>query len=299
MNRQSINVNVTALLTILVMLPAGGTAEAQSDSVRVPTCQASGELVRVPELPEGSGIAASTRSAGRFLSHNDSGDPLLVVLDSKGTVLGRIRVQEAKVEDWEAIAVGPCAKGSCVYIGDIGDNNARRPDITIYRFPEPAAVSASVERPHVIRARYPDGAHDAEALMVTPQGDVLIVTKGDTGPVGLYRLPSDAQTGSVVTLEAVGARPGAGKTVRDRITDAGLSPRGDWVALRTTSDLLFYRTSDLMSGNWREVSRIPLAALGERQGEGITFGDDRSLFLVGEGGGKSQPGTFGRMTCTF
>jgi hypothetical protein len=58
-----------------------------------------------------------------------------------------------------------------------------------------------------------------------------------------------------------------------------------------------YHTEDLLAGNWQEARRIALDQLREPQGEGITFADDRTMYLVGEGGGKSRPGTFGRLTC--
>jgi hypothetical protein len=203
------------------------------------------------------------------------------------------------VDDWEAIAVGPCPDGSCIYIGDIGDNNERRPSITIYRLPEPADASGSSDRVDAFRASYPDGAHDAEALLVTPKGDILIVTKGATGPVALYRLPS-AKAGATVTLEFVGKPRQSGKIAADQqITDGGVSPSGAWVALRTKAAVLFYRTEELISGSWKEAGRIALKAIGERQGEGITFGDEKTIYLVGEGGGKSQPDSFGRLNCAF
>ena len=288
-----------AIFSSLLVLPTTSTAAEQDGSTKAPTCQVAGALVRVPELPEGSGLAASKRSPGRLWAHNDSGDPVLLALDSKGTVVGRVRVPGAKVEDWEAVAVGPCPSGSCIYVGDIGDNDAERRDITIHRVPEPTDASGSVASAEVFRARYPDGAHDAETLLVTPKGDILIVTKGDTGPVGLYRLPSGAKPGGTVTLQSIGKPRQAGQTADDRITDGAVSPNGAWVALRTTTAILLYRTADLMSGNWREASRLSLKELGEPQGEGIAFGDEKTVYLVGEGGGKSQPGTFGRLTCAL
>jgi WD40 repeat protein len=204
-----------------------------------------------------------------------------------------------KVEDWEAIAVGPCPSGSCIFLGDIGDNEAKRRDITIRRVPEPADASGSATGAEVFRARYPDGAHDAETLLVTPTNEILIVTKGNTGPVRLYRLPSDAKPGGTATLQPIGKPRQGGKTADERITDGAVSPSGAWVALRTNTAVLLYRTTDLMSGNWREASRLSLKELGEPQGEGIAFGDEKTVYLVGEGGGKSQPGTFGRLTCAL
>ena len=296
MVRQSIRSITRAFLFVLVALPATTLAE-QNGSSKTPTCRAAEALVRVPELPEASGVAASTRSPGRFWAHNDSGEPVLIALDSKGTVLGHVRIPGVTVNDWEAIAVGPCPTGSCIYLGDIGDNDAARREITIYRIPEPADATASIKDADVFRARYPDRAHDAETLLVTPKGEVLIVTKGRTGPVGLYRLPSDAKAGGTVTLQSIGKPRHGGRTTEERITDGAISPSGAWVALRTNLTILLYRAADLMSGNWHEAGRLSLKELGEPQGEGITFGDEKTIYLVGEGGGRSRSGTFGRLTC--
>jgi hypothetical protein len=223
-----------------------------------------------------------------------------VALNDQGIVTGRLQLTGVRVEDWEAMAIGPCAAGSCLYVGDIGDNDAKRARITIYRVPEPAETTRSAAAQDVFHATYPDGAHDAETLLVTPQGDILIVTKGDTGPVAVYRFPADVRNGSTANLVQVGKPRGDGPVgADDRITDGAVSPNGGWVALRTNRDVRFYRTADLLSGNWQEASRINVAPLGEPQGEAIAFADDQTLYLVGEGGGKSQPGTFARLTCTF
>ncbi len=300
MVRPSISSASNAIMTIVFLLPITSTAEEHHAPPKAPTCTAVGTLVRLPELPEASGIAASKRSPGRFWAVNDTGDPVLVALDSTGTVIGRVRVPGAKLEDWEAVAVGPCSGGSCIYIGDIGDNHAHRRYITIYRIPEPADPSGVPEHTDVFRARYPDGPNDAETLLVTPAGEVVIVTKGDTGPVGLYRLPSNARTGDTVTLQPIGKPRDTRKARADeRITDGAVSPSGAWVALRTNTAILLYRVDDLMSGDWREASRVSVRALDEPQGEGVAFGDETSVVLVGEGGGRSRGGTFGRLRCTL
>jgi hypothetical protein len=288
---------VRIAVILSVALPA---AAEQTPSSTAPACQVTGSLVRIPELHEGSGLAASRRTPGRLWTHNDSGDPLLVALDSQGAVAGQVRVSGARVEDWEAVAVGPCPAGSCIYIGDIGDNDATRRAVNIYRVPEPAAASGSVAVADQFRVSYPDGAHDAETLLVTPKGEILIVTKGDTGPVGVYRVPANAKAGGTVTLEQIAKPRSSQKSSADeRITDGDVSPSGAWVALRTKSAIVLHRTEDLLSGTWQESSRVSLQTLGEPQGEGIAFGDERTLYIVGEGGGKSQPGTFGRVTCTM
>lgn len=94
---------------------------SQQPASRAPSCQPTGAIVRLQQLPEASGIAASRGVPGRFWTHKDSGQPLVFALDARGVVDGQIAVPGAKVDDWEAVAVGPCSAGSCVYVGDIGD----------------------------------------------------------------------------------------------------------------------------------------------------------------------------------
>ena len=262
-----------------------------------PQCRPAGALVRIPELPEGSGLAVSSRVPGRLWAHNDSGDPVLIALDERGSVTGRVRLTGAAVEDWEAIAAGPCGDGSCLHVADIGDNDARRKRITVYRLPEPAGTTGSASVSDVFHATYPDRPHDAEALLITPDGRLYIVTKGETGPVALYRFPRELRSGGTVQLERVG-EAGSNKAAKtSRITDGAISPDGQWTALRTRSSLAFYRTSELLAGQWREANRVDLAVLKEPQGEGIALGANNVVFLAGEGGGKGQPGTFARFTC--
>jgi hypothetical protein len=263
-------------------------------------CHLDGALTRVPELSEGSGVVASRRTPGRVWALNDSGQPVLVALNNRGAVTGRVRLTGVTVDDWEAIALGPCQAGSCLYVGDIGDNSANRKRITLYRVSEPDGTSESVAVQDMFHATYPDGPHDAEALLITPKGDIFIVTKGETGPVAIYRFPRDMRPGSTAVLERVGKpREAVEAKAGGRITDGAVSPSGAWIVLRTNKALFVYSSANLTAGNWRDGRRIDLAEVGEPQGEGVAFADDTTLYLVGEAGGISREGTFARLTCTF
>lgn len=256
--------------------------------------------MRVPDLSEASGISRAQRNPGRAWALNDSGEPVVLAVDGRGTVTGRVRITGATVEDWEAIALGPCPGGACLYIGDIGDNDAERERITVYRVPEPHDTMTSADVIDVFHARYPDGPQDAETLLVTPDGEILVVTKGETGPVRVYRFPRDMQPGAVVELLPVGKPRNQGKgDSKERITDGAVSPNGAWIVLRTNHALIFYATAHLMNGNWAEGREVDLRQLGEPQGEGVAFADASTLYVVGEGGGQRQPGTFGRLECAF
>ena len=263
-------------------------------------CEPTGTLVQVPELPEASGLAASRRLPGRIWSHNDSGEPVLYALDGNGRVTGQLRLSGVTVEDWEALAVAPCSAGSCLYVGDIGDNDAERRRITVYRVPEPPDASSATLPADALHATYPDGAHDAETLLISPDGRLHIVTKGDTGAVAVYRFPASPQPGSTSRLERLGAARGVQPTSgAERITDGAVSPDGQWVVLRSRQAVMFHRLHLLFSGDWRPAATVALASIKEPQGEGITFERSNVMLLAGEGGGKSQPGTFARLTCAM
>lgn len=252
------------------------------------------------DLQEGSGVAVARRSSGVLWSHNDSGDPVLIALGTDGATRGRTWVAGAAVEDWEDIDVAPCPGGSCVYIGDIGDNNARRGSITVYRIPEPEPGTERSTRAESMRLTYPDGPKDAEALLVLPDGNVYVVTKGERSAVVLYGAGSfvhgtTARLTPIATIVEGNRRTGVER--QNRITGADASNDGQWIVLRTLSSIVFYRASDLTKGDVREALRYSVADVGELQGEGVAFGEDGTVWISSEGGGAGRPGTFAKLNC--
>ena len=259
------------LTTVLAVAIASSTATAGGETQSAPAqntqsaqCRPNGPLAQIPELPEASGVAVSPSVPGRLWAHNDSGQAQIFALDVNGKVTARVQVGGARVEDWEAIAAGPCPGGSCLFIADIGDNSAKRSSITVYRTAEPSGKDASVTA-DAFEMKYPDGAHDAEALLVTPDGTILVVTKGETGPVNVYKAPSDMRSGATTTLERVGTSV-QGRAAQDqRITDGAVSPDGQWIVLRSRGSLVFFRTPEFLTGQWNEsrrASRSPSKAVG-------------------------------------
>ena len=277
--------------------PATASPAAQGNPT--PTCKPAGSMMRLAELPEASGLVASRVTSGRLWAHNDSGKPEIVALDAKGTVTGRVSIAGAALEDWEALATGACGNGTCLYIGDIGDNNGKRSEIVIYRVPEPAQGGGSAKVDGIFRASYPDGAHDAEALLAAPDGTLYVMTKGDASHIALYRFPRELRAGTTMRLERVGAPLSKGEPAQDaRITDGAISSDGETVVLRTRTALMFYRATDFLKGDFREAGRVDLKPLGEPQGEAVAFGSSNNMvYIAGEGGGKSQPGTLSVLSC--
>lgn len=284
------------VVAALVALSSFGAMDAAAQNGDAPVCQPNGALMSLADLPEASGLARGGSAAHLWL-HNDSGAPVLIAVDAHGKPAGRLTVSGARVEDWEAITSGPCGKDTCLYVGDIGDNDASRKQITIYRLPEPARPDGTAKA-EAFQAAYPDGAHDAEALLAAPDGTLYIVTKGDTGPVAVYKFPRELQSGTTMKLERVGSAIAEKPNGNARITDGAFSADGRWVVLRTNTALTFYRGDDFRRGAFKEARRVNLSALREPQGEAVAFGEKNTVYLAGEGGGKKQPGTLAVMSCT-
>lgn len=150
---------------------------------------------------------------GRYLTVDDDDGPLeLVALDDSGAVVGRTRVDGpdgVTAVNPEALALGPCPQGTCVYVGDIGFT--RRSTVTVHRLPldgvaaggtaaAPAQATVTAES---WQFRWPDGAQDAEGMMVEPDGSVLIIDKpsrkGRSEPTRLYRGPAGGGDLTVLT----------------------------------------------------------------------------------------------------
>src|SRR5262249_34786139 len=182
---------------------------------------------------------------------NDSEGPILYSVDTDGHIVDRVMVAGARAYDWEDLSIGPCPAGRCVFIADIGDNAAQRPEIVIYRIPEPARGSSTSAPAVAFHAKYPDGAHNAESLFVDAEGRMFIITKGRTADV--YRFPASIVPGGLSTLEKAGRVPlvaGNSKTRHgdafqgEHATGAALSPDRNWVAIRSNRGLWFFRASD-------------------------------------------------------
>jgi hypothetical protein len=159
----------------------------------------------IPALTELSGLAASRLRPGVFYAHNDSGDgPRIFALTLEGALVSEHELTGAKAEDWEDIAAGPCAAGRCLFVADIGDNQRKRPEVVIYRVDEAALASPQGKAVPAegLRAVYPDGPHDAETLLADPtSGDLFVITKEESGPSLVFRLPAAASTEAPTTLE--------------------------------------------------------------------------------------------------
>jgi len=287
------------LATWVLLAGCGGSGSSEDSRSIVPSDGASAlcaELraritgrVDTTEATEVSGLAASRTQAGVLWAHNDSGDrPRLFALAADGRLRGEVVVTGAENRDWEDIALGPGPGGrDALFVADIGDNDAERGSVSVYRVPEPRLsdgpprAGAPAER---LILRYPDGAHDAEALLVDPSdGSLVVVTKSFGGDAFVYTA-GRPRTGAVTTLRRAGRVPVA---AGEAVTAGSVAADGRTVVVRTYDRGLVWsrRRGESLAATLR---RLPCAAgadlVGEGQGEALALTPDgRAFFTVPEG----------------
>jgi hypothetical protein len=164
-------------------------------------CTSWGEGETLGHLPamidESSGMRFSLQFPQRLYHTNDSWNsgPVFFVSDMQGQDTRVIHLEGVSglhpTIDTEALDVGMCPSGQCIFIADIGDNVSERSQLHLLIIPEPIEGQTSSEA-RVLTLNYPDGAHDAESFAVHPNGDIYILTKEvfpiKAPPARLYRL---------------------------------------------------------------------------------------------------------------
>lgn len=252
------------------------TAEpAAASSAAVPLQAAKVDRVlRDPRIVESSGLARSRYTKGVLWTHNDSGGgPYLYKIARNGATLARFQVAGVPAYDWEAIASTKRRGRSFLFIGDIGDNAAQRRSIFVYRVPEPRPGTAKrVLHAKTFEFRYPDGAHDAETLMVRPgkRMRIYVVSKSRQGPGGIYVAAKHPSTRHVNTLRKVGSAPTA-------IPDGVFLDRNRFLLRGYTQGYLYASL-----GARPTQFRLPLS------GESVTRAWNRHYVFVGAEGRGSQ-----------
>ncbi len=151
--------------------------------------------IKEKKIEEASGIVSSSINPDMFWTHNDSGAGAeLFLIDQEGNIYLKVILLGAKSFDWEDIAIHE----SNLFVADIGDNNAQRADITIYKIKEPKWDSVKTQITlnsfEQMSLQYAEGARDAESLLFDHHSkELIIVTKREKN-CHIYSFPFEANT---------------------------------------------------------------------------------------------------------
>jgi len=160
----------------MVLVLSAGCRSASGDCPKFLAGQKVG-TVQSALIKEASGLAASRKNPGVLWVHNDGGSPCVYAITPEGKLLGVYNLAGAKVRNWEDIAIGPGPEPNVdyLYVGDIGDNNAKRKDVTVYRIIEPnvnagqAFVNFTINNVESILFFYTHGPPGAQNVLLEPR----------------------------------------------------------------------------------------------------------------------------------
>lgn len=138
-------------------------------------------------IDESSALAHSVKWPNVLYTCNDEPTPIFAVDTNTGRTVGTFRV--GQTDDTESLAVDP--EGT-LYVGDIGDNDAKRSDCAVYKLPEPGPGDHSAIVGHRLSVRYPDGPRNAEALLVHPDTLALYIVSKERHGHLYRRRPSES-----------------------------------------------------------------------------------------------------------
>jgi hypothetical protein len=254
-------------------------AQATPDAVAygAPVTQCS---VSDPRLAEISGVATAGQS---LLAMNDGGDSAQVFVLDAGCAVGAVRSASVDPYDPEDLALAP---DGTLWLADTGDNRQDRPTVAMIGIRPDGSASLT-------RLTYPDGAHDAEALLLAPDGTPYLVTKEVLGASAVYRPDAPLADGATLTMSKVAqlgftltGTPGGpvGRAGQLLVTGGAVSGDGQRLALRTYTDAYVWPLSGSDVVGALRAAPVRVALPDSPQGEAISFAaNGRDLVVAGEG----------------
>lgn len=247
-------------------------------------------------VEEPSGWVESPVHDDVFWVHGDSGNGnWLFAVDAKGKLLARYRVAGAANVDWEDITHDDQGR---LWLGDIGNNDGNRRDLTVHRLPEPDPHSEGVGEVRVelsVPFHFPDQKNfgerphnfDAEALMWWRDSLWLFSKHRADNRTKLYRFPR-LEDGEEVELELVedfdlGASLSAAQSrFPGQATAADLSADGRHWALLSYDAAFVFQTPESGVDLFGElVQRIEFDPKVLRQVEALAW-DGEALLICNE-----------------
>lgn len=265
-------------------------------------------------ISESSGICASRINPNIIWTLNDFQNyPILYAIDSLDGSVKKYPITNGNNYDYEDLACGPgpIPGVGYIYVADIGDNMARRGTtfffglrkwfpVVIYRMREP--YLSTLKEPELtqwdeLQLEYPDGPHNAEAMMIDPVSRRIFVITKSSGTI--WMIPREWGTGhATMTLEMVGSI----KKMPNPLTAIDISPDGKEIVVKFYNSIHYFcmgtRQYDKPEDAWQDIVHVDVLTvengikvpyIEEPQGEGICFGQsfDHGIYTLSESQGMT------------
>ena len=190
-----------------------------------------------PHITESSGVVVSRQFPGVFWTHNDGGGgrkQVLYGMTREGKPLAELYVSGALLLDWEDIAIDG---EHHLFIGDIGNNDAKRAHLAVHQIDEPDPKADRSEAPikRSWQLHFPAAPFDCESLFIWRDHGYVISKVFNDQRAEIYRFPLTAQKEPFV-LEFV-----ARLKIDSPVTGADISADGRLLGIVAHSGAFVYR----------------------------------------------------------
>jgi hypothetical protein len=159
-----------------------------------------------------------------------------------------------------------------LYIADIGDPALERESVTVHGIAVSEPALGKEVPSSAWQLVYPDGPHDAEALLVDPTGRLVVITTG--ADAAFYAAPDDLNAEQPALLQRLSTAPSG-------ITD-GLFLSDRLIAVRTSTAIL---TVD--ADTYEVTAEAPITT----PGEGLALSADGTALVVSGRGPQATVAT--------
>nr|WP_294895868.1 hypothetical protein [uncultured Pedobacter sp.] len=207
---------------------------------------AQNQRLKNPDIDECSGLVVSSKSDHLMWVHNDSGDvSRFFLIDDKGNTLATYNYNK-DVVDCEDIALQYLPNGkSRIFIGDIGDNHAKRDYISVYIMNEPnvslvSKAEIKIKDVKQLKFAYPDGPRDAECLLVDNRDQKIYIVSKREDSVGVYSTPLNSKPGKIITLKKETTLFFDAPRGSKWVTAGDISRNGDEVVIKTYINIYYW-----------------------------------------------------------
>lgn len=254
------------------------------------SCANHGQLTFIEKIPkklnENSGIVHYRDSTVWLIEDNGNTDNIYKV-NFQGKIIKELEVKNAKNHDWEDLAKDK--KGN-LYIGDFGNNQNNRKNLTIYKLPNPEKENGTKIDAEEIRFNYPNQQSfppvksellfDAEAFFHYNE-HLYIFTKNRskpfTGESFIYKVRDSkgSYTAEFLSKIKIGT-----DSATCQITSADISPDGKKIVLLGYGKLWVisnFKNDDFISGTIKEIDLELRTQL-----ESVCFKNNNTLLLSDE-----------------
>lgn len=220
-------------------------------------------------INESSGLTQAWQDDYYWTINDGGGNTELYMINEKGRVFDTLFVNDSKNIDWEDLAKDN--KGN-IYVGDFGNNNQNRKDLTIYKFKNGKTEKITFHYANQDRFPAKQKIFDCEAFFWF-DGNLYLFSKDWTKKhqTQLYVLPDKAGDYALLPEESI--------FLKSPITAADVSPDGKEFALLSYGKVFIFEIVDNKINFSKPKSCIKI---GRNQMEALAYINDTDFVMTNE-----------------